>query len=115
MYLIKNYNFVKNYKTITMTTEKKIDAAKLEEAANRLRVMAHPVRIAIIEMLEKNKQMNVTQIYEKLNLEQAAASNHLTLMKTYGILESRRAGKNTIYSVKTQALSKILECIKKCG
>ena len=43
-----------------------LDVDKLEAAASKLRAMAHPMRIAIIELLQDGKQMNVTQIYEEL-------------------------------------------------
>ena len=90
-----------------------IDIDKLDSVANRLRSIAHPMRIAIIELL-KDETLNVTAIYKKLNIEQASASHHLNILKTKGVLASRRAGKNTYYSLKHVALSKIIECIEKC-
>ncbi len=93
----------------------KLDARKLEDAASKLRAIAHPMRIAIIEMLDKNKQMNVTSIYEKLKIEQASASHHLNILKSKGVLESRRSGKNTFYSLRDNALKTIIECIEKCN
>ena len=72
-----------------------IDPRKFEEAASRLRAIAHPMRIAIIGLLEKKAKMNVTEIYERLQIEQAAASHHLYILKSKGVLISRRSGKNT--------------------
>lgn len=93
---------------------KKLDVRKLEDAASKMRAIAHPMRIAIIEMLDENKHMNVTSIYKKLKIEQASASHHLNILKSKGVLESRRSGKNTLYSIRNNALSKILDCIEKC-
>ena len=59
--------------------------------------------------------MNVTSIYERLKIEQAAASHHLNILKSKGILESKRDGKNTYYYLKHTALSTILDCINKCN
>ena len=92
-----------------------IDMNKLEMAASKLRSIAHPMRIAIISLLEANGKMNVTSIYERLKIEQAAASHHLNILKSKGILESKRDGKNTFYSVKHSALTTILDCINKCN
>jgi DNA-binding transcriptional ArsR family regulator len=92
-----------------------IDPRKFEEAASRLRAIAHPMRIAIIELLEKKAKMNVTEIYERLQIEQAAASHHLNILKSKGVLISRRSGKNTFYSLKSDTLSKIIECINECN
>ena len=63
-----------------MTDHLKLDIVKLEAAASKLRAMAHPMRIAIIELLNNNKKLNVTEIYESLRIEQAAASHHLNIL-----------------------------------
>lgn len=93
----------------------KLDMHKLDAAASRLRSIAHPMRIAIISLLDTNGKMNVTSIYERLKIEQAAASHHLNILKGKGILESKRRGKNTYYYLKHSALSTILDCINKCN
>lgn len=92
-----------------------LNIKKLEEVASKLRAIAHPMRIAIIELLQDNKKMNVTQIYQNLNIEQASASHHLNLLKNKGVLNSKREGKNTYYFVKHNAINQILDCISKCG
>lgn len=91
-----------------------LDIKKLEEAASKLRVIAHPMRIAIIELLQDHKRLNVTEIYDKLNIEQASASHHLNLLKNKGVLSSKREGKNTFYFLKHNAINQIIDCIKKC-
>ncbi|MBE0640557.1 MAG: helix-turn-helix transcriptional regulator, partial [Bacteroidales bacterium] len=58
-----------------------LDVVKLELAASKLRAMAHPMRIAIIDLLHNNKKQSVTEIYQKLDIEQAAASHHLNILK----------------------------------
>ena len=40
-------------------TKKKLDLQKLELAASKLRAMAHPMRIAIIDLLAENRKLNV--------------------------------------------------------
>ena len=92
-----------------------IDLKKLEDAASRLRAIAHPMRIAIISLLENNVKLNVTEIYAKLKIEQASASHHLNILKNKGVLSSKRDGKQTFYFLKNEALSSIIDCINKCG
>ena len=91
-----------------------LDAEKLEEVASKLRAVAHPMRVAIIQILDKNKQMNVTQIYKKLGIEQATASHHLNILKTKGVLGSRRDGKQTFYSIKQDSIIRIVDCVSRC-
>lgn len=97
-----------------MVLSKQIDVNKFDLAARKMRSLAHPMRIGIIELLEVNKEMNVTQIYEKLNIEQAAASLHLNLLRTHGMLNRRRSGKMTFYSLKPDSVNKLIECVNNC-
>jgi len=92
-----------------------LDVDKLEAAASKLRAMAHPMRIAIIELLQDGKQMNVTQIYEELKLEQAAASHHLNVLKSKKVLASHRSGKKIYYSLRNDTLTEIIHCINRCN
>jgi DNA-binding transcriptional ArsR family regulator len=87
---------------------------QLETAVEMLKAIAHPVRIGIVELLGAEQKKNVTEIYEALNIEQAVASHHLSILKNKGILISERAGKNCYYALKHQRLSQIIECINKC-
>jgi DNA-binding transcriptional ArsR family regulator len=92
-----------------------LDINRLEEAASKLRAIAHPMRIAIIGMLEDKAQMNVTEIYMALNIEQASASHHLNILKNKGVLASKRDGKNTFYFLKHSTISQIMDCLDRCG
>ena len=49
------YLFIFLQKNNEMTDHLKLDIVKLEAAASKLRAMAHPMRIAIIELLNNNK------------------------------------------------------------
>ena len=90
------------------------DIEHLENAANRLKAMAHPLRIAIIEMLESNGPSCVSDIFVKLDIEQAAASHHLNILKNRGILKSERVGKKIIYSLNNEMISEIVHCLSRC-
>ena len=91
-----------------------IELQKLDAASEMLKAIAHPVRISIVAILDNNQKLNVTEIHEKLNIEQAVASHHLSILKNKDVLLSERSGKNCYYSLKHQRLSQIIECIDKC-
>jgi DNA-binding transcriptional ArsR family regulator len=91
-----------------------IQLEKLENASEMLKAIAHPMRIAIVEMLANDNTLTVTEIYETLNIEQAVASHHLSIMKNKGVLISERNGKNSYYKLKHPRLSQIVSCIDKC-
>ena len=93
----------------------KLDPDKLDCMASKLKALGHPARISIIEMLEKNDKMSVTQIQRELSAEQAATSNHLRILKDQNIVKSTRDGKNKFYSLKQLQLADIIACIERCS
>jgi len=87
---------------------------QLEKASSMLKAIAHPMRIAILSYLEDGQKLTVTEIHEKLQIEQSTTSHHLGIMKDKGVLSSNRDGKNTYYYLRHEQLSNIVECIGKC-
>ncbi len=110
--------FVKIIKILNMIQEKmkitELQTEQLELAANMLKAIAHPMRMAILGLLEDGKKLSVTEIHELLNIEQSTTSHHLGILKDKGVLCSKREGKNTFYSLKSQNLQNIVECLSKC-
>ena len=93
---------------------KNIDASKMEKVANILKVIGHPVRLSILEMLEEREPLSVTEIMEGTQVEQSLLSHHLTKMKDKGILESYRENKNIYYQLKDRQILKIFDCMDNC-
>ncbi len=87
---------------------------QLEAASSMLKAIAHPMRIAILSYLDKGQKLTVTEIHEKLKIEQSTTSHHLGIMKDKGVLSSKRDGKNTYYFLRHEQLNHIVECIGKC-
>ena len=91
-----------------------LDIDKLEMAANLMRAIAHPMRIAILKHLEGGRKLTVTEIHDLLGIEQSTTSHHLGILKDKGILCSHREGKNTYYFLKHEILSQIIDCVNRC-
>jgi len=91
-----------------------LEQEKLEMGASMLRAMAHPMRVAIVELLSATKRLSVTEIYEKLQIEQPSASHHLNILKTKGVLESKREGKMIYYSLKHEKVKEIISSMDRC-
>lgn len=92
-----------------------ISAEKIESAANMMKAIAHPMRLAILGHLSDGEELTVTKIHELVNIEQSTASHHLGILKDKGILVSRREGKNTWYTIRNKNLKNLLECINVCA
>jgi DNA-binding transcriptional ArsR family regulator len=94
---------------------KGLDPEVLEKAANMLKAIAHPMRIAILNHLEDGKRLSVTEIHQLLNIEQSTASHHLGILKDKGVLGSVRDGKNALYFLKHDSLRNIVDCVSRCS
>ncbi len=70
-----------------------------EEMAEYLKALAHPTRLRIIDYLMKEKEMCVKLLWKELGLQQSNVSQHLSLLKSKGIITARRDGVMTCYSV----------------
>lgn len=87
----------------------RIDFKVLESTADIMKSLAHPVRLAIIDLLKDNPTLTVTNIQESLNIEQAAASYHLLQMKGKGILGSVKKANRVFYRIENKKALKVLE------
>jgi len=85
----------------------------LEESTETLRAIAHPIRIAIIDLLFHNQKMTVTDIYNKLDIEQAIASHHLRILKNKKVVNVERAGKNSLYELERPEFYEIVKTLTK--
>jgi DNA-binding transcriptional ArsR family regulator len=86
----------------------KIDPEKRDDMAELLRAVAHPLRIAIIDMLQDGKQLTVTQIQKQLGVEQAVTSHHLIILKNKDVLRHKRQGKTILYYLRNENISRLI-------
>jgi DNA-binding transcriptional ArsR family regulator len=87
-----------------------MDFAFLEGAADCLKVMAHPVRLRIVNILMQG-EFAVRQIAEMCEVSPNQACEHLRLMKGHGFLSSERRGKEVFYKIESPRLPSLLGCI----
>jgi ArsR family transcriptional regulator, virulence genes transcriptional regulator len=85
----------------------KVDYLAIKKAAVVLRAINHKLRQQIVQLIESNERMTVTEIYIQLRLEQSVASQHLAILRRAGIVKTTRDGKFIWYSVSTQRLEEI--------
>jgi DNA-binding transcriptional ArsR family regulator len=94
----------------------RVEAQQLDRAAAMLKVLSHPKRLAIVDLLGKTKgkdsQMSVTDIYQALDLPQAIASQHLITLKDRGVLKSSKIGTKIYYSLAVPQLMKVIDTLE---
>jgi ArsR family transcriptional regulator len=83
----------------TKELEKWQDEQFLEDTAELLKALAHPVRLKIIGFLASGKKC-VKHIWEALDLPQPNVSQHLSVLRNRGILGYKREGSIVCYYIK---------------
>ena len=89
-----------------------LDYAELRKAVLVLRAVNHKLRQRIIDLLEENESMTVTDIYIKLRLEQSVASQHLAILRRAGVVITERDGKFINYSLDKNRLAQISKLVE---
>lgn len=88
------------------------DIEFLEDATEKLKAVAHPIRFVMVDLLHREKELSVTEIHEILDIEQAVASHHLRILKNQDIVRVTREGKNSLYSLTRPGFFHIIESLK---
>jgi DNA-binding transcriptional ArsR family regulator len=89
-----------------------LDYAELRKAVLVLRAVNHKLRQRVIDLLEENERMTVTDIYIKLRLEQSVASQHLAILRKAGVVATDRQGKFIYYSLDKDRLNQISRLVE---
>ena len=87
----------------------------LSNAAACLKVMAHPVRLRIVDILMQG-DYQVREIAEMCEVKQHQACEHMRLMQSCGFLGSERRGQSVFYKISSPQLPALLNCVREhCG
>ena len=84
----------------------------LTDAAECLRILAHPHRLQIVQLLLTGSNYSVNDISEACELTQPTTSDHLRLMQRFGFLKNIRDGRTVYYSIAETHLQDIMQCIQ---
>jgi ArsR family transcriptional regulator len=79
--------------------------------AGVFQALAHPTRIAIVEHL-RSGEMSVGQLCEKVGVEQANASQHLSVLRNKNLVLTRKDGNQIFYRLRDARLGQVLEILR---
>lgn len=86
---------------------------KAKQIAELLKVLANENRLMIFCALMK-EPMTVGKLYENVSgITQSALSQHLSLLKAHGILDSTKSGQNITYSIADHRVEEIIHVLRK--
>ncbi len=88
-----------------------VNNEKLQVSSEVLRALAHPLRMKILEFIDKHETINVNKIYNTLKLEQSITSQHLRILRLAGIVITTREGKFIHYSIDYSKIQNVLKAV----
>jgi DNA-binding transcriptional ArsR family regulator len=97
----------------TQQLVRSINPRVLSRAAEIIKMLGHPVRLKIVEVLERH-EATVSEIQDTLGLSQATVSQQLARMRGCGIVTARRDGVHVYYRIVEPKVHHILKCIRTC-
>ena len=90
-----------------------LDIKTLKKGYLKMRAIAHPLRIKILNFIDARKECNVNMIYRTLRLEQSVTSQHLKILRDAGLVKSKRDGKKIYYSVNYARVRQMMDIAEK--
>jgi DNA-binding transcriptional ArsR family regulator len=79
--------------------------------ADLFQALAHPTRIAILELLSDG-ELSAGALIEKLGMEQANVSQHLAVLRSKHLVSNRRVGNQVFYSVRDPIIIEVLDLMR---
>jgi DNA-binding transcriptional ArsR family regulator len=82
----------------------------VRENARLFKALAHPTRLRIVTLI-REQQPCVKNMEELLGVSQPNLSQHLSLLRNTGVVESEREGNQVCYRIKNQIVLKLLDAL----
>jgi DNA-binding transcriptional ArsR family regulator len=99
------------FKDMNMTSDPLIETQAFEAQAQMLKMLTHPVRLAILNILRDGEHC-VCHMEAHLGYRQAYISQQLMVMREAGLVQDRRDGWNVFYSVAKPRIFAVLSAVE---
>jgi ArsR family transcriptional regulator len=87
---------------------------ELENVAELLKIIGHPIRLKILQLLKQNGKLCVCELLPLLEVSQPNLSQHLSILKLSGLVENNKVGNTVRYRLSdNKLLNEILEIVEK--
>lgn len=85
--------------------ELNVDFETVKKAYFALRAINHGMRQKMLLLIHKSNRLTVTEIYQKLKIEQSKASTYLAILRKASIVIAERDGQKVYYRINYKQLS----------
>ncbi len=97
-----------------MDTPDDMDFEQLAESAAQasalMKTLGHSGRLMVLCQLARGEK-SVGELAKLLDMSQSPLSQHLSRMRSEGLVSTRRDAQNIFYSLKSDEAGKIMECL----
>ncbi len=83
-----------------------------EVKADLFKGLAHPVRIRVLELLAQQEERAVADLLEHTGLESSHLSQHLRVLRGYGLVASTRIGSSVVYRLAHPSVAGLLSAAR---
>jgi DNA-binding transcriptional ArsR family regulator len=99
------------FKVLNMISDPSIEVQPYEAQAHMLKVLTHPARLAILNILRDGEHC-VCHMEANLGLRQAYISQQLMVLREAGLIQDRRDGWNVFYRVTEPRIFAVLTAVQ---
>ena len=89
-----------------------LDTITLKKAAQVFRALNHDLRQQMLQLINLHSKMPVTDIYQKLGLEQSVASQQLAILRKERFVITEKSGKQVFYSLDHARIQEVQQISK---
>ena len=86
-----------------------LEPGEIESASRALKAMGHPLRLQILCILSGHEEVSVQDIVDMVGTSQSNISQHLTLLREKGILDSRKDANKVFYRIDDAKIVRLME------
>ena len=88
----------------------KLKTQIVNQAVKKLKAIANENRLRILYLIA-DRELSVGAIEKELHLSQSALSQHLAILRNYGVVKTRRAAQTIFYQMNDDKTRQIIELI----
>ena len=90
----------------------KFEKNTCQEEAEVFKALGHPTRLWIVKQLADGQEHCVCEFVDAIGVQFATISQHLTILRQAGILESDKRGQSVFYRLRCPCILDVVTCIQ---
>ena len=89
---------------------KKLSPEALELVAHRFKILAEPLRLQILQLLQDGEK-SVTQLTDSIETSQPNVSKHLKILQSSRMVKRRQEGNTAFYAIADESIFTLCEVV----